>query len=357
MPQSNLPPQIVPDQPCTALAPMQDVTDLPFMKLLGEFGPPDFFVTEYFRVHEHSTPEKHILDSITDHGTGRPVFAQMIGEDIIHLERTVRILDRYPIAGIDLNMGCPAPKVYKKNVGGGLLRDLDKVELLFRRLREICQGRFTVKTRLGFENTENFDRFLELVETYGIDLLSLHGRTVKQMYRGEVDYSLIRQAKRSVSCPVLANGNITSVHKAREVLEYTGCDGVMIGRSAIRNPWFFQQFRHLFHGNRPYSPTLRDVRYYIERLWATTDKPNLPENSHLNRMKKFVNFVGQGVDPKGSFLKMMRRAQSPHDFFNICDHFMLDNGNAEIPFAPEPYEGVHARPNCEDSNCSLSLAK
>ncbi len=105
---------------------MQDVTDLAFMRVVAAYGPPDYFFTEFFRVHAQSRPERHILRSIDENDTGRPVFAQLIGEDIPHMLRTVEALARHPIAGIDLNLGCPAPKVYKKNVGGGLLRDPER---------------------------------------------------------------------------------------------------------------------------------------------------------------------------------------------------------------------------------------
>ena len=195
-----LPPTLTTHMPPTALAPMQDVTDLAFMRLVGGYGAPDWFFTEYFRVHEHSTPEAHILDSIRHHGTGRPVIAQLIGESLPHLERTVRLLVREPIAGIDLNMGCPAPKVYKKNVGGGLLRDPAKVDGILACLRAACPGRFSVKMRIGFENTDNFDAILDLINRHGVDLLTIHGRTVKEMYRGEVHYDWIARAKRRVRC-------------------------------------------------------------------------------------------------------------------------------------------------------------
>ena len=114
----RLPEPLALGQPLTALAPMQDVTDLAFMRVIAAYGAPDYFFTEFFRVHAQSRPERHILRSIDENDTGRPVFAQLIGEDIPHMLRTVEALAKHPIAGIDLNLGCPAPKVYKKNVGG-----------------------------------------------------------------------------------------------------------------------------------------------------------------------------------------------------------------------------------------------
>ena len=118
---------------------MQDVTNGAFWSLVHRYGGADVYWTEYFRVHESSTPEKHIVDSIVNHGTGRPVFAQLIGEDTPHMVRTIRALLALPIAGIDLNMGCPAPKVYRKNVGGGLLRDPAKIGEVLARAKELSR--------------------------------------------------------------------------------------------------------------------------------------------------------------------------------------------------------------------------
>lgn len=105
---------------------MQRITDLPFMRVIAEYGAPDYFFTEYFRIHPAWNLEKSILQSITENRTGRPIFAQIMGEDVSLMRRAVAELVKYPIAGVDLNMGCPVPAIYRRNVGGGLLRDPEK---------------------------------------------------------------------------------------------------------------------------------------------------------------------------------------------------------------------------------------
>jgi tRNA-dihydrouridine synthase B len=339
--------------PTTALAPMQDVTDQPFMRVMAHYGAPDYFFTEFFRVHAQSRPEKHILRSITENQTGRPVFAQLIGEEIPHMVRTVKELLRYPIAGIDLNMGCPAPKIYKKNVGGGLLRDPAKIDELIGAIRDAVPGLFTVKMRIGFDSTENYLRVLDLINKHGVDLLSVHGRTVKEGYRSDVHYDFIGIAARTVRCPVLANGNITSADKAVDVLAQTGAAGVMMGRHAIRNPWIFKQTREKLFGQAVTSITLAAVREYIDRLYRETQAPGVPESAHVAKMKKYLNFVGQGVDPEGRFLHDMRRTMTEVELFAVCDRHLLTDPAKR--FAPEPYPGIIARPNCETpvESCSL----
>ena len=124
------------DAPVLALAPMQDVTTLQFMRVIARHGGPDVYWTEYFRVHENSVPDKWILKSITENPTGKPVVAQMIGNDIPALVRTAKLLQKYPVAAIDLNLGCPAPIVYRKCAGGGLLREPQRIDAILGALRD-----------------------------------------------------------------------------------------------------------------------------------------------------------------------------------------------------------------------------
>ncbi len=340
-----LPPTIIAGQPPTALAPMQDVTTWEFMKVVDQYGSPDFYVTEYFRVHETSILERHILRSIEDNPTSQPIYAQLIGENLDYIKRTVEALADKPIAGIDLNMGCPAPKVYKKNVGGGLLRDLDKIDQLLGMLREISPHRFTVKTRIGFDNTEPFEGLLELINKHDVDMLSLHGRTVKELYWSDVHYDYIQHAVDSVNCPVMANGNITSYMKADEVYKKTGCHGLMIGRSAIRNPWIFRQIREHFAGDAVYQPALSDVHQYCISLHDTICKPHIHEHNRISKLKKFFNFIGLSVDPEGKFLYDIRRVKTEEEMMTVLDKHLL--ADPEKAFSNEPYPGLIARPNRE----------
>lgn len=227
--------------PLLALAPMQDVTDLAFMTLMAGYGGPDVYWTEYLRVHAVSTPEKWIVQSITANVTGRPIVAQMIGNDIPALVRTAKFLQTLPIAAVDLNLGCPAPVVYRKCAGGGLLREPKRVDAILGALRQAVTIPFTVKTRIGFDDPRVFEELLPIFARHSLDLLTVHARTVKEMYRSEVHYDFIARAVAQMPCPVVANGNVHSAGKAAEVLRLTGARGLMIGRGAIRNPWLFTQ--------------------------------------------------------------------------------------------------------------------
>jgi nifR3 family TIM-barrel protein len=335
MPQVSLPQSLHPDLPLTVLAPMQDVTNLWFMKVIANYGSPDYFFTEYFRVNETSRLNRSILASITENDTGRPVFAQMIGESIPDLVRTAQELCRYNIAGVDLNMGCPAPRVYRKNVGGGLLREPEKVDWILGELRSTVNDRpLTVKMRIGFDNTDTFYEILDTINRHNIDLLSLHGRTVKDMYHGEVRYDLIAEAVKRVDCPVLANGNITSAKAALEVLSQTGAAGVMVGRWAIANPWIFNQIRQALRGEAIAPVPLVEVRNYIDRLLQTPNSAAIPVRSRVGYLKMFLNYIALLVDAEGHFLRLMRKTQTEVELLNLCDRFLLVDSNKNFALAP-----------------------
>jgi tRNA-dihydrouridine synthase B len=319
--------------PILALAPMQDVTDLPFWRLMTAYGGADVYYTEYFRVHATSNLEPWIKESIVKNPTGRPVVAQMIGNDIPALVRTAKQLQELPVAAIDLNLGCPAPVVYRKCAGGGLLREPQRVDSILGALRDAVQIKFTVKTRLGFDSPAVFDELLPIFAKHSLDLLTVHGRTVAEMYRSEVHYDLIARAVEAVRCPVLANGNVHSAAKAAEVLQLTGARGLMIGRGAIRNPWLFHQIRQQQRGETLFVPRGHDVLNYVRELYRLTCPPGVRESAQVQKMKKYLNYLGLGVEPTGQFLHDIRRVTTEAEFFRVCAAF-LDH---DRPMPLEPF--------------------
>ena len=320
-------------EPVLALAPMQDVTDLPFMRLISRYGNADVYFTEYFRVLPQSRLDPHILSSITQNSTGRPVVAQMIGNDIAALVRTARELQQHPVAAIDLNLGCPVPIVYRKCAGGGLLRDPERVDQILGALREAVEIPLTVKTRIGFDDAGVFDELLPIFARHSLDLVTVHARTVKEMYRSAPRYEFVARAVEALGCPVLANGNIYSAAKAEEVLGLTSAHGLMIGRGVIRNPWLFRQICEQRSGVPMFRPTGRDVIDYIRSLWEAVSRGGMRESSQVNAMKKYMNFIGLGVEPTGAFLNTIRRVSTEADFFAACAEF-LDH---DEPMPLEPF--------------------
>jgi tRNA-dihydrouridine synthase len=320
------------DRPALVLAPMQDVTDLPFMRIIARRGAPDWFVTEYFRVHPDSCLDRYILRSITENQTGKPLFAQLIGRDLPSLIRSAKQLAEYPIAGIDLNLGCPAPIVCRKDAGGGLLRNPATVDHLLGSLRDAIPGKFTVKTRLGYTTHHEFPALLEIFRRHGLDGLTIHGRTVAERYQTPVHPECVRAAVAAMDCPVIANGNVVDVKTGLSYLAKTGAAGLMIGRGAIRNPWIFSQLIAAFHGQPFVNPTYRDLWHYVQELYDEIAQETLKfvANAHVQRMKKTLAYISHGIE--GAFEYDMRRMKTPQDFTEIC-RTHLDH---DLPLPAQP---------------------
>ena len=175
---------------------MQDVSVLALWRCLERRGAPDVYVTEFFRVHRESRPERAILRSLVEFETKRPVIAQMIGNEPTDLVRTARYLeDHTPCAGLDVNLGCPSPTVCGKTAGGALLRQPDLIRRIAEALRPAVRGTLTLKTRIGFESPDEFEALLALFETLPLDGLAIHGRTVRERYQSDVHADAIAAAK------------------------------------------------------------------------------------------------------------------------------------------------------------------
>jgi tRNA-dihydrouridine synthase len=243
----------------------------------------------------------------------------MIGNDIPELIRTAKVLQQLPVAAIDLNLGCPAPIVYRKCAGGGLLREPQRIDAILGALRDAVKIKFTVKTRIGFTTASEFDLLLSIFSRHSLDALTVHARTVAQRYQLPVQYDYIRQAVEAMPCPVIANGHVHSAAQAQELLASTRARGLMIGRGVIRSPWLFNQIRQQLRGETVTLPTGRDVGGYVRALWESQQLPGKPEKAQCERMKKFLNYLGEGVP--GSFLHQIRRSETAADFHRICDEF------------------------------------
>jgi tRNA-dihydrouridine synthase len=211
-----------------------------------------------------------------------------------------------------------------------------RVDAILGALREAVNIKFTVKTRIGFDSSDVFAELLPIFAKHSLDLLTVHGRTVKEMYRTEVHYDYIQRAVAEVGCPVLANGNIYSAQKAKEVLDLTGARGLMIGRGAIRNPWLFHQIRQHQRGETLFIPRGLDVLNYVRALFNAVCSPDVRELSQVQKMKKYMNYLGVGVEPTGQFLHKIRRVTTKAEFFSICDEYL--NHDSPMRLEPLPLE-------------------
>ena len=227
-----------------ALAPLAGFTDLPFRSVVKQFGA-DLTFSEMISANALKYHSAKTFDMIKKSPLEIPYIVQIAGSDIDVIKEAVLILnDIEGIDGIDLNCGCPVPKVVSQESGSSLLLNLPKMQKIIETIKTHSNKRYTsAKVRLGF-NTKIPEEIAKACEDAGVDFMSIHGRTRAGAYKAEVDFEAISRARASVKIPVIANGDITSYEKALHVKEVTGCNSLMIGRGAVGNPWIFYQIKN-----------------------------------------------------------------------------------------------------------------
>ena len=229
--------------PLYVLAPLAGFTDLPLRSVVKKFGV-DLTVSEMISSNALVHNSKKTFKMLEKSASEDPYSIQIAGSDQTVIQKAVEILNRQEgVSCIDLNCGCPAPKVVNNLQGSSLLTDLPKMAETIRTIKKYSNKEYTsVKMRLGF-NEKNHIEQAKLCEDNGADFIAVHGRTRAGRYKAAVDYDAIREIKEAVSIPVIANGDIDSPEKAKWVLEHTGADGIMIGRAAVGTPWIFKQIK------------------------------------------------------------------------------------------------------------------
>ena len=259
------------DNPLYVLAPLAGYTDLPFRSVVKKFGA-DLTVSEMISSNALAHGSKKTLHMLEKNPIEDPYSVQISGSDADTVRRAVEILNEQEgIDVIDLNCGCPVPKVVGHGSGSSLLLNLPLMSEIIRTIKQTSNKNMTsVKIRLGFEK-KNHIEIAKAVEDGGADFIAVHGRTRAGKFKAEVDYDAIREIKEAVSIPVIANGDIDSYSKAKWVLEHTGADGVMIGRGAVGAPWIFNQ--------------LRTGREYIDQ--------NLKHEIIMEHFDKMIEFYGE----------------------------------------------------------------
>jgi len=231
------------DKPLYVLAPLAGFTDLPFRSVVKKFGA-DLTVSEMISSNALAHGSEKTLKMLEKNLNEDPYSVQISGADVDIVRRAVEVLNRQEgIDVIDLNCGCPVPKVFGHGSGSALLNDLPRLASILKTIKESSnKSTTTAKIRLGVDEKIHLD-IAKVIEESGVDFLAVHGRTRAGKFKAEVDYDAIAEIKAAVGIPVIANGDIDSFEKAQWVLEHTKADGVMIGRGAVGAPWIFHQLK------------------------------------------------------------------------------------------------------------------
>ena len=248
------------------LAPMAGVTDLPFRLLCKEQGA-GLLCMEMVSAKAIYFNNKNTEELLTIDDREPPVSLQLFGSDPDIISEMAKKIENRPFSILDINMGCPVPKVAGNGEGSALMKNPKLVEEIVSKTAKAIKKPVTIKIRKGFDDEHiNAVEIARIAESAGAAAVAVHGRTREQYYSGKADWDIIRQVKEAVKIPVIGNGDVTSPEAARQLVETTGCDGIMIGRGAQGNPWIFRQILHWMEtGEEEPKPDLEEVKAMILR--------------------------------------------------------------------------------------------
>jgi tRNA-dihydrouridine synthase B len=322
-------------KPIIALSPMADMTDSAFCRVAKRLGAPIVF-REMISAEGlvHGSEKSFRMGAFNEEE--RPIVQQLFGADPAAMARATHMIDEaYSPDGFDINMGCPVYKITSNFNGAALMKEPGRATAIIKAMRAATDKPVSVKLRLGWSRPDEVVEFIKVVEAAGAALVTIHGRTKEQGYSGIADWAAIGRAKQQVKIPVLCNGDVHSPDVAAKALEVSGCDGLLIARGALGNPWIFGQIDKALKGKPWALPTLAE-RIAVVREHARLHVTQYEEHHDLTTFRKHVTWYFKGVPGAKAQRDRLVKITSIAELDSILDEYLAQ---AEGESAPAPAAG------------------
>lgn len=309
----------IPIDPPLILSPMAGVTDFTFRRLIKRRGGVGLVVSEFISVEgltRHNPKSKRQMRFDEDE---RPYAVQIFGGKADRMAMGAEMAEEVGADILDVNCGCPAPKVVKNGGGSGLLRDPKLLETILKEIKKTITIPLTLKLRTGYsEASINVVDVAKMAEQCGVEHIQVHGRTREQGYKGLANWDIIRQVKEAVSIPVSGNGDITSIEYGMKKWRETGVDGILIGRGAMQNPWIFRQFADVLAGREPYQPDVAEKKAVLLEFFGLC-REEMPEIVSLGKMKQLAGQFTKGLVGGAQFRQTLYHSHSAQEILDNID--------------------------------------
>ena len=325
--------------PPLVLSPMAGVTDISFRRLLKRRGGIGLTVSEFISVEGLTRNNPKSKRQMRFFEEERPYAVQIFGGQPERMRMAAEMAEEVGADILDINCGCPAPKVVKHGGGSGLLRDYERLETILKEIKKAIKIPLTIKIRAGFyDHTINAVETARLAEACGVEHIALHGRTKEQGYKGRANWDLVRQIKEVVKVPVSGSGDVVTVEDALARWRETKCDGILIGRGAMANPWIFRQVEDALAGREIFQPTLEDKRAVLLEYFEML-REDMPEMAAIGKMKQLAGQFTRGLQGGALFRTTIYHSHSVVEILDrITEYF-------EAMAMGRPY---HGEGHCQD---------